>query len=138
MKDYNSFLQKALYHVVKDVLNTVAKEGLTDESYYVLSFQTPNATIPPFVRAKYPEEMTIILQHQFSELSADETAIHVTVGFGGVPSAITIPYTSLISFVDPAQKFGLTFTPQKEQIEVKEENESTAEVIDLASRRKKK
>ena len=117
MKDYNPFLQKALYQVVKDVLNTVAKEGLTDDSYYVLSFLTKNATIPPFVRAKYPEEMTIILQHQFSDLSADDSAIYVTVGFGGVSSPIKIPYTSLITFVDPSKNFGLSFTPQKEQTE---------------------
>mgnify|MGYP003332533932 CR=1 FL=1 len=82
--------------------------------------------------------MTIILQHQFSDLSANETAIAVTLGFGGVPCTIKIPYTSLISFVDPAQNFGLTFTPTEEKTEEIPENTSTAEVIDLASRRKKK
>lgn len=137
MKDYNPFLQKALRGVVKDVLSDVAKNGLTDESYYVLSFRTPMATLPDFVRAKYPEEITIILQHQFQDLSVDDKGISVTLGFGGVPCTIFIPYTSLISFVDPSQKFGLSFTPSDTTEETEQPAEQSAKVIDLASRRKK-
>ncbi len=137
MKDYQPFLQVALRGVVRDVLSKVAEEGLTDESYYVISFQTPHATIPDFVRAKYPEEMTIILQHQFENLKVNPDCFSVTLSFGGCPSEITIPYTSLISFMDPEQKFGLSLIPEKSPLNTPSSKESTAEVIDLASRRKK-
>lgn len=137
MKDYSSFIQSALYHAVKEILNTVAKDGLTDESYYILSFLTKEATLPDFVRQKYPHDITIILQNQFSNLSADDSCISVTLGFGGVPCDIKIPYTSLISFMDPSQNFALSFAPVQEKEVPPSQEMQTAEVIDLASLRKK-
>lgn len=137
MKDYTLFLQKSLYNIVKDILTDVAQNGLTDDSYYVLSFKTPSATLPDFIRAQYPEEITIILQHRFENLSVDDKGISVTLGFGGIPCSVYIPCSSLISFVDPSKKCVLTFPSDTKKND--EQNSTTsAEVIDLASRRKKK
>lgn len=134
MKDYSPFLQKALKSVVRDVLTDVSKNGLTDESYYMISFQPPKSTIPEFVRAKYPTEMTIILQNQFEDLQVNESDFSVVLGFGGVPCEIRVPFDAIINFADPSQKFGLTLTPSP----VHKEEKHDAEVIDLASLRKKR
>ncbi len=135
MKDYNPYLQKALKSVVHDVLLDVARNGLTDESYYMISFQTPKSQIPDFVRAKYPSEMTIILQNQFEDLHVNDSDFSVVLGFSGVPCEIRVPFDAILNFADPSQKFGLTLTPQSVP-ETKEEK-NNAEIIDLASLRKK-
>lgn len=134
MKDYNPYLQTALKGVVRSVLSDVANNGLTDESYYVISFQTPKSKIPDFVRAKYPTEMTIILQNQFQDLQITDNDFSVVLGFGGVPCEIRVPFDAILNFADPSQKFGLTLTPSP----ISKEKEATAEVIDLASLRQKK
>lgn len=136
MKDYNPYLQRALKSIVRDVLTDVSKNGLTDESYYVLSFQTPKSKIPDFVRAKYPEQMTIILQNQFQDLQVNQNDFTVVLGFGGVPCEIRVPFDALLDFADPSQKFGLTFTPTPVETAQPKEQEKSAEVIDLASLRK--
>lgn len=135
MKDYAPFLQKALKGIVKEILTNVAQNGLTDESYYMISFQTPKSKIPDFVRTKYPTEMTIILQNQFEDLQVNDTDFSVVLGFGGVPCEINVPFDAIINFADPSQKFGLTLTPTPISEPQKEKQE--AEVIDLASLRKK-
>lgn len=137
MKDYNPYLQRALKSILREVLTDVSKNGLTDESYYVLSFQTPKSKIPDFVRAKYPEQMTIILQNQFQDLQVNQNDFTVVLGFGGVPCEIRVPFDALLDFADPSQKFGLTFTPTPVETAQPKEQEKSAEVIDLASLRKK-
>ena len=136
MKDYAPFLQKALKSIVREVLLDVSKNGLTDESYYMISFQTPKSKIPDFVRVKYPTEMTIILQNQFEDLQVSDHDFTVVLGFGGIPCKIRVPFDAVINFADPSQKFGLTLTP--DPVSVSEKNKEEAEVIDLASLRKKK
>ena len=136
MKDYNPYLQKALKAVVREVLLDVSKNGLTDESYYMISFQTPKSKIPDFVRVKYPTEMTIVLQHQFEDLQVTDTDFSVGLGFGGVPCEIRVPFDAVLNFADPSQKFGLTLTPAP--FSENKEEKKDAEVIDLASLRKKK
>ena len=137
MKDYNPYLQRALKSIVREVLTDVSKNGLTDESYYILTFQTPKSKIPDFVRAKYPEQMTIILQNQFQDLQINENDFTVVLGFGGVPCEIRVPFDALLDFADPTQKFGLTFTPTPIKQQTEQVSEKSAEVIDLASLRKK-
>ena len=76
-KNYKPYLEKAFRQVVKDILSEVAKNGLTDESHYFITFQTnrDDVIIPDFVRAKYPEEISIILQNQFSNLIVRDTSL---------------------------------------------------------------
>ncbi len=139
MQDYTPYLQKAFLGVIRDILSDVAKEGLTDESYYVITFNTKKAVIPDFLRPQYPEEMTIILQHQFENLTVQHDKFCVDLAFGGVPSTVQIPYSALISFADPSAQFGFNFG-QMAKDEEEEKPQATehkgAEVIDLASRRK--
>lgn len=135
MKDYTPFIQNAFRKATHDILQDVAKNGLTDGAYYMITFETPKATIPDFMRPQYPKEMTIILQNQFDNLVVDEDKFSVDLSFGGVASTVVIPFHALKAFVDPDAQFGFNFTPTKAP---EKEPEHPAEVIDLAARRKKK
>jgi len=135
MKDYTPFIQNAFRMAVHDILADVAKNGLTDEAYYMITFETPSATIPDFMRPQYPKEMTIILQNQFDNLVVEKDKFSVDLSFGGVASTVVVPFNALKAFVDPNAQFGFNFVPQ---VPVAKETEHAAEVIDLASRRKKK
>ena len=134
MKDYTPYLQTAFRKATHDILADVAKNGLTDGAYYMITFETPDATIPDFMRPQYPKEMTIILQNQFDNLVVDNDKFSVDLSFGGVSSTVVVPFHSLKAFVDPDAQFGFNFTPTAPQ----KEAEHPAEVIDLASRRRKK
>ena len=127
----NLKIRQDLYQIVRSVLEEVAKDGLQGEDYFVIQFQTPKATIPDFVRAKYPSEITIVLQHQFQDLIVTANAVEVVLTFGGVASNVVIPFETLIAFANPASGLTLTF-PQLKQ----EEQKQTAEVIDLFARKK--
>ena len=130
----NLKIRQALYKIVREILEEVAKTGLQGEDFFVIQFQTPKATIPDFVRTKYPQEMTIILQYQFQDLTLTANAIEVVLTFGGIASNIVIPYETLMVFANPSSGLGLTFPMIKE-----EEPKSTqgAEVIDLFSGKNK-
>ena len=126
-------IRQALYKVVRDILSEVAEKGLQGEDYFVLQFQTPKATIPDFVRAKYPSEITIVLQHQFQDLVLTANAIEVVLTFGGVATNVVIPYETLMVFANPVSGLALTFPTQQES---EPETKQTAEVIDLFARKK--
>ena len=96
-------IRQALYKIVREILQEVAQNGLQGENYYVLQFETPKATLPDFVRAKYPQNITIVLQHQFQDLVLTANAIEVVLTFGGVASNIVIPYETLMVFAIPQQ-----------------------------------
>ena len=129
----NLKIRQALYKIVCDILEDVAQNGLQREDYYVLQFETPKATIPDFVRAKYPQNITIVLQHQFQDLVLTANAIEVILTFGGVASQVVIPYETLMVFTNPATGLALTFPALTEK---EPEPKQTAEVIDLFARKK--
>ena len=123
--------QKKCYALLKDLLNEIGQKGLQDESYLMIAFETPGSVIPDFVRAKYPKEMTIVLQYQFDNLSATDDSFSVDLSFGGVSTTIVVPFQNLKAVVDPATNFGFYFHPHTD---IKPE----AEVISLDALRNKK
>ena len=127
-------IRQILYKIVRDILEEVVQKGLQGDDYFVIQFQTPKATIPDFVRAKYPSEITIVLQHQFQDLVLTANAIEVILTFGGVASNIVIPYETLMVFANPASGLTLTFPTQQEN--KPEEAKQTAKIIDLFARKK--
>ena len=144
-QDYKPFIQKALRGAVRDILTDVAKNGLNGDSHYFITFQTnrDDVNIPDFVRAKYPEEISIILQNQFSNLIVGPDSFAVDLAFGGVTCTLTVPYTAIKVFADPSVQFLLSFdpitpeTPQSKNIPTKP-TEDPAEIIDLTSLRRGK
>ena len=141
-QDYKPFLQKAFRTAVRDILSEVALHGLQGDSHYFITFQTnrSDVQIPDFVRAKYPEEISIILQNQFSNLIVGMDSFSVDLAFGGVSSTLTIPYTAIKVFADPAAQFMLSFEPIPADTkgQATPDTPKSADIIDLTSLRTKK
>src|SRR5580698_5360911 len=110
---YERWIANALRHVVVQAIEHVAKHGFPGGHHFYISFRTqyPGVVIPARLRAQYPDEMTIVLQHQFWDLKLDHEARTISVGlsFGGVPSTLVIPLDALVSFADPQIRYALRF-----------------------------
>lgn len=117
---YDDWTERALRHVVAQAIEFVVEKGLPDPHHFYLTFRTdhPGVVIPARLRAQYPQEMTIVLQHQFWDLRMDRetNAISVGLSFGGVPSALHIPLNAVVAFADPHVRYGLRFRPVLEDI----------------------
>lgn len=109
--DYASMIDDAMRGVVRQTLQKVEAEGLPGEHHFFISFDTnyPGVEISDALRSKYPEEMTIVLQHQFSALSVEEDHFSVTLSFNNIPTRLVVPFHALTAFADPSIKFGLQF-----------------------------
>jgi hypothetical protein len=116
---YDLLAQAALRGVVRTVLTDAAKNGLPGEHHFKISFATaaPGVKLSDRMRAQYPQNMTIILQHQFWDLTVREDAFEVGLSFGGVPEKLIIPFEAVTAFFDPAVQFGLQFTPADTELE---------------------
>ena len=109
---YEAMAQDALRGVVKMALKRAASpQGLPGEHHLYITFKTraPGVSGPPELLAQYPEEMTIVLQHQFWDLAPGETFFAVTLKFGGQPKRLSIPYAAVTRFFDPHVQFMLQF-----------------------------
>lgn len=110
---YEQWIEQALRHVVSQAIEHVAKHGLPGGHHFYLTFRTdrPGVEVPPRVRAQYPQEMTIVLQHQFWDLGFDRDTSRIQVGlsFGGVPAKLIIPLDAVVEFADPHIRYGLRF-----------------------------
>jgi hypothetical protein len=118
---YEEWIETALRQVVAQAISHVGVTGLPGGHHFYLTFRTdhPGVVIPPRLRAQYPQEMTIVLQHQFWDLKMDNEAGLISVGlsFGGVPSTLVIPLDAVTGFADPYIRYGLRFTPTTAEAE---------------------
>jgi hypothetical protein len=110
---YDEWTQDALRQVVVTALRHAAAHGLPGGHHFYVTFRTafPGVQLSDRLRAQYPEEMTIVLQHQFHALSVDDAGTVMSVGlsFSGIPSTIVIPLAAVTAFADPEVRFGLHF-----------------------------
>ena len=108
--------QEALRGVVRQVLTDAAKNGLPGDHHFYITFDTrrPAFGFPPRMREKYPEEMTIVLQHQFWDLKVGEHGFEVGLSFNGVPESLLVPFEAIKGFFDPSVQFGLQFETSAE------------------------
>ena len=108
---YDILTQDALRGVVRKVLSEVARTGLPGEHHFYVTFAThaPGVRVSSRLLARYPEEMTIILQHQYWDLSVTEHAFEVGLSFNGIPERLLIPFTAVKAFMDPSVQFGVQF-----------------------------
>jgi uncharacterized protein len=109
--DYPTMVETALRGVVREALARTARDGLRGAHHFYVSFRTDahGLVLPDSLLAKYPEEMTIVLEHQFWELEVRDHDFSVTLSFQGKPEQLTIPFAAITSFADPSVKFGLQF-----------------------------
>jgi len=108
---YDLMVQEALKGVVRKLLIDAASSGLPGDHHFYISFRTPDpgVRISNRLREKYPEEMTIVLQHQFWDLGVTEHTFEVGLSFSGIPERLLVPFDSLTGFFDPSVQFGLKF-----------------------------
>ena len=118
---YDRMVEHALRSVVRKALAEAAQRGLPGEHHFYITFHTdrPGVGIADWLRQQYPQEMTIILQHQFWDLTVEEERFAVTLSFGGRHERLTVPLESVTRFADPSVKFGLQFEAAEEEAEVK-------------------
>jgi len=111
---YDLLVQDALRSVVRKVLTDAARTGLPGEHHFNISFKThaPGVNIPNVMRQRYPDEMAIILQHEFWDLSVNAEAFEVSLNFSRKPERLTIPFDSITGFSDPSVPFGFKLEPR--------------------------
>ncbi|HVT55102.1 MAG TPA: ClpXP protease specificity-enhancing factor SspB [Xanthobacteraceae bacterium] len=112
MIGYEQLMQDALRGVVRAGLQEAASpRGLPGKHHFYITFRThaPGVVIPEHLRARYTDEMTIVLEHQFWDLEVYPDRFRVILKFSGQPHPITIPFTAITRFFDPSVKFGLQF-----------------------------
>ena len=125
---YDVLTQEALRGVVRTVLRETAKTGLPGEHHFYISFDTshPGVRLSTRMREQYPDEMTIVVQHQFWDLKANEHNFEIGLSFNDVPESLLVPYAAIKGFFDPSVQFGLQF-------EVASENDEGGEVLELSA-----
>jgi uncharacterized protein len=113
---YERWTDDALREVVARSLDLAGAQGLPGEHHFYITFRTdhPGTRVPGHLKAKYPQEMTVVLQHQFEALIVDRAAgfFSVRLYFGGVASTLVVPFAALTGFADPSVRYGLRFQPQ--------------------------
>ena len=132
---YDLLAREALRGVVQRVLADVARNGLAGEHHFYISFDTraPGVRISPRLRERYPEEMTVVLQHQFWDLTVSEEGFEVGLSFNGVPERLGVPLAAIKGFFDPSVQFGLQF----EEVAEGEERSPPANAQEPVSKKKR-
>ena len=112
---YDVLARDALRGVLRRVLTDAAEHGLPGEHHFFITFVSTadGVKLSPRLLAQYPEEMTIILQHQFWDLVVTEDRFEVGLSFGGIPERLVVPFAAIKSFLDPSVQFGLQFEPSE-------------------------
>jgi len=133
---YDLLTQQALRGVVRNVLTEAAKKkGLPGDHHFYISFDThaEGVRMSERLRVQHPEQMTIILQHQFWDLAVNERGFEVGLSFGGIPEKLSIPFEAITGFFDPSVQFGLQFEEDSEG----KERQSPANVQDRPAKKKR-
>jgi len=125
---YDIWVEEALRSVIQKTIAHVADNGLPGDHHFYISFLTQDdgVEIPARLRAQHPNDMTIVLQHQFENLAAGDDAFSITLSFGGQKENLVIPYASVISFADPSVNFAL----QLKMLPLGEEDEFDDEEVE--------
>jgi len=131
--DYGNLMHSAMRGLIRQVLQDVSEHGLPGEHHFFITFDTrhPDVAIADWLRERYPEEMTVVIQHWFDNLEVGEDAFSVTLNFGDSPEPLFIPLDAIRTFVDPSVEFGLRFETQ-ESDEDEDDEEPEAEAGDKA------
>ena len=118
---YDRMVEQALRGVVRKALSEAGQRGLPGEHHFYITFHTdrPGVGIADWLHQQYPQEMTIILQHQFWDLVVEDDRFAITLSFGGRHERLTIPFSALTAFADPSVKFGLQFEANEDELQTK-------------------
>ncbi|MFV0244744.1 MAG: SspB family protein [Qingshengfaniella sp.] len=122
--DYGNLMHDAMRHLIQRVLQQVAATGLPGAHHFFITFDTmhPDVEIADWLSDRYPEEMTIVIQHWFDNLEVTDDGFFITLNFGNQPEPLFVPYDAIRTFVDPSVEFGLRFESQHAEGEDEEED----------------
>ena len=125
---YDLLTQDALRGVIRTVLTNAAAKGLPGDHHFFITFDTraEGVRMSPRLKASYPEEMTIVLQHQFWDLAVAEEDFEVGLAFNGIRERLHVPLKAVKAFLDPSVQFGLQFTVESEAGAAKKETPAVA------------
>ncbi len=131
---YDQLIDQAMRRVVREALLKIKEDGLQGEHHFLISFYTgfDGVEIPLHMKEKYPDDMTIVLQHQYEDLEITEEYFSVTLSFDGQRGKVKVPFAALSSFADPGVRFGLKFNIISEEAILDAMAEEAAEIEDKA------
>ncbi|MFZ1470359.1 MAG: ClpXP protease specificity-enhancing factor SspB [Paracoccaceae bacterium] len=114
--DYGNLMHRAMRGLIQNVLEDVAKNGLPGAHHFFITFDTthPDVAIADWLKARYPAEMTVVIQHWFENLIVTDDGFSITLNFGNQPEPMVIPFDAVRTFVDPSVEFGLRFETHDE------------------------
>ncbi|MBN8293849.1 hypothetical protein JI664_17900 [Rhodobacter sp. NTK016B] len=109
--DYGNLMHQAMRGLIREVLTGIAENGLPGEHHFFITLNTrnPGVQMADWLHARYPDEITIVIQHWFENLNVDDQGFAITLNFGNQPEPLYIPYDAITTFVDPSVEFGLKF-----------------------------
>jgi len=117
--DYGKLMHQAMRGLIYRVLTDVAADGLPGEHHFFVTFDTrhPQSGLADWLRDRYPDEMTVVIQHWFEDLTVGDDGFSITLNFGDSPEPLYIPFDAIRTFVDPSVEFGLRFESQTDEPE---------------------
>lgn len=126
--DYPGMIDTAMRQVVRDALIHVDKFGLPGDHHFFISFQTnfPGVSISPQLKSRYPEEITIVVQHQFWDLKITDKQFAIMLSFNNIPEKLVVPFDALTAFADPSIKFGLQFHGKRPAVSANDKEEAVS------------
>lgn len=129
---YDKMVENALRGVLREALTITARQGLPGAHHFYITFRTrhPGVSIPDHIHTRYPEEMTIVLQHQFWGLEVTDAFFEVTLSFNRVNERLHIPFAAVTAFADPSAKFGLQFQVDMSEAESRRTAAASAPAVE--------
>ncbi|MGR3364809.1 MAG: SspB family protein [Maritimibacter harenae] len=129
--DYGNLMHDAMRSLIRKVLTDVSENGLPGAHHFFITFDTmhPDVEIADWLSDRFPEDMTVVMQHWFEDLEVTEDGFAVTLNFGDAPERLYIPFDAIRAFVDPSVYFGLRFEPQDDS-----DADEDAEIEELGER----
>ncbi|MDP3263883.1 MAG: ClpXP protease specificity-enhancing factor SspB [Tabrizicola sp.] len=130
--DYGNLMHRAMRGLIQTVLTDVSKNGLPGAHHFFITFDTthPGVEMADWLKARYPGEMTVVIQHWFENLDVTDEGFSITLNFGNNPEPMVIPFDAVRTFVDPSVEFGLRFETHSDE---DEDDEGDIEVEEEAS-----
>ena len=128
--DYGNLMHDAMRSLIRNVLLDVADNGLPGAHHFFITFDTshPDAELADWLSDRYPDEMTVVMQHWYDGLEVTDDGFSITLNFGDAPEPLYVPYDAIRTFVDPSVEFGLRFEQQEEDTaESTDTDDDTAE-----------
>ena len=137
--DYGNLMHDAMRGLIKKVLKDVQANGLPGSHHFFITFDTthPDAELADWLSDRYPDEMTVVMQHWYDKLEVGDDGFGIRLNFGDAPEPLFVPYDAIKTFVDPSVEFGLRFEAQEDedsaedQVEVEDDGPSDDDPVHL-------